>query len=73
MELPDLGTVDEGHTLDGDAGADRWVNADHDNQSARVPPEWVTRIARAESSWQDPYDLDATESPEGPGGARRDN
>ncbi|GAA1110382.1 hypothetical protein GCM10009650_12330 [Nesterenkonia jeotgali] len=58
VELPDLGTVD--------AKVRRWTKTrvlilweteHHDKQSAWVPAEWVTRISRAESRWQDPYDL----------------
>lgn len=58
VDLPDLGTVD--------AKATRWTktrllilweNEHHDKQSAWVPAEWATRISRAESTWQDPYDL----------------
>lgn len=58
VELPDLGAVDAKATRwTKERVLIRWVNADHDNQSAWVPAEWVTRIDRAESSWRDPYDL----------------
>lgn len=58
VELPDLGTVDAKATRwTKERVLIRWVSADHDNQSAWVPAEWVTRIDRADSSWRDPYDL----------------
>lgn len=58
VELPDLGEVD--------AKATRWTksrvlilweNDHHDKQSAWVPADWVNRISRAESRWQDPQHL----------------
>lgn len=58
VDLPDLGTVD--------AKATRWTHSrvlilweteHHDKQSAWVPADWVIRIERADSRWQDPYDL----------------
>lgn len=58
VDLPDLGTVDAKATQWTKTRVlIRWVNADHDNQSAWVPAEWVQRIDRAESLWRDPYDL----------------
>lgn len=61
VELPDLGTVDAKATRwTQDRVLIRWVNADHDNQSAWVPAAWVNRIDRAEASWRDPYDLPQT-------------
>lgn len=58
VELPDLGTVDAKVTRWTQARVlIRWVDDAHDSRSAWVPAEWVTRINRAESRWQDPYDL----------------
>lgn len=58
VELPDLGRVDaKARKWAKDRVLIVWETADHDRQSAWVPADWLTRISRAESSWQDPYDL----------------
>lgn len=58
VDLPDLGTVDAKATRWTDSRVlIRWVDEAHDSRSAWVPAKWVTRIRRAESRWQDPYDL----------------
>jgi len=40
----------------------KWQDDDLSIETRWVPASWVTRISRAESSWQDPYDeLDETD------------
>lgn len=57
VELPDLGTVDgKAKRYTQTRVLITWENAQHWRESAWVPAEWVQRIGRDESSWQDPYD-----------------
>lgn len=55
---------DSGETVDGKAiGWTRehvhlkWQDADFKMHTRWIPAAWVKRITRAESSWQDPYDI----------------
>lgn len=57
VELPDLGRVDAKATRwTDDRVLIRWADEKNTPSSAWVPADWVTRISRDESSWQDVYD-----------------